>query len=193
MSAPSLAVPPPGSRFARRLSSVEATRENIQMGPTVVVPPQHLMAPSAASETATAFETARQRLESVATPGSPGYTPPATSVTDKYAYAFDIDGVLIRGGRPIPEAIEAMKMLNGENEYGIKVPYIFVTNGGGKTEAERCLQLSQQLEMEVSPGQFICGHTPMREMAEKYHTVLVVGGEGEKCRIVAEGYGFKDV
>lgn len=33
----------------------------------------------------------------------------------------------------------------------------------------------------------------MRDMAEKYHTVLVVGGEGEKCRIVAEGYGFKDV
>ncbi len=33
----------------------------------------------------------------------------------------------------------------------------------------------------------------MREMAEKYHTVLVMGGEGEKCRLVAEGYGFKDV
>lgn len=72
-------------------------------------------------------------------------------------------------------------------------PYIFVTNGGGKTEEERCLDLSRQLELEVSPGQFICGHTPMREMAEKYNTVLVVGGEGEKCRIVAEGYGFKDV
>ena len=72
-------------------------------------------------------------------------------------------------------------------------PYIFVTNGGGKTEEERCLQLSRQLEIEVSPGQFICGHTPMREMAERYGTVLVVGGEGEKCRHVAEGYGFKDV
>ena len=72
-------------------------------------------------------------------------------------------------------------------------PYIFVTNGGGKTEQERCIQLSQQLEIEVSPGQFICGHTPMREMADKYNTVLVIGGEGEKCRIVAEGYGFKDV
>lgn len=33
----------------------------------------------------------------------------------------------------------------------------------------------------------------MREMAEKYETVLVIGGEGEKCRQVAEGYGFKDV
>ena len=36
-------------------------------------------------------------------------------------------------------------------------PYIFVTNGGGKTEQERCLDLSRQLEMAVSPGQFICG------------------------------------
>ncbi len=33
----------------------------------------------------------------------------------------------------------------------------------------------------------------MREMAQKYGTVLVVGGEGDKCRAVAEGYGFKDV
>lgn len=33
----------------------------------------------------------------------------------------------------------------------------------------------------------------MKELAQKYKTVLVVGGEGEKCRQVAEGYGFKDV
>lgn len=33
----------------------------------------------------------------------------------------------------------------------------------------------------------------MRELVKQYHTVLVVGGEGEKCREVAEGYGFKDV
>lgn len=33
----------------------------------------------------------------------------------------------------------------------------------------------------------------MRELATKHRTVLVVGGEGEKCRQVAEGYGFQDV
>lgn len=33
----------------------------------------------------------------------------------------------------------------------------------------------------------------MREMAEIYDTVLVVGGEGEKCREVALDYGFKTV
>lgn len=51
-------------------------------------------------------------------PITPELAPP---VADDFAFAFDIDGVLIRGGRPIPEAIEAMKELNGENEYGIRV------------------------------------------------------------------------
>lgn len=51
-------------------------------------------------------------------PGTPQIDP---DVVDNFAFAFDIDGVLIRGGRPIPEAIEAMKVLNGENEFGIKV------------------------------------------------------------------------
>lgn len=60
-------------------------------------------------------------------------------------------------------------------------PHIFLTNGGGKTEEERCADLSRQLLQDIKPGKFICGHTPMREMASRYRTVLV-GGEGEKCR-----------
>ncbi|KAF7533269.1 hypothetical protein G7054_g7233 [Neopestalotiopsis clavispora] len=127
------------------------------------------------------------------TPPSEPVSPPGDLVADSFAFAFDIDGVLIRGGRAIPEAVEAMKVLNGQNEYGIKIPYIFLTNGGGKSEAERCKDLSKQMEIDISPAQFICGHTPMSEMATKYGTVLVVGGEGEKCRQVAESYGFTDV
>jgi hypothetical protein len=79
------------------------------------------MAPSDAHEVAAAMELARHELEDYSSPMSSPETPPETSVTDKYAFAFDIDGVLIRGGRPIPEAIEAMKVLNGKNSYGIKV------------------------------------------------------------------------
>jgi len=150
-----------------------------------------------AHELASAMNKARRRLDRLTPPASAVPTPftaaRQTTVTDKYAFAFDIDGVLIRGGNAIPEAIQAMRVLNGENRWGIKVPYIFVTNGGGKTEQARCIQLSEQLQHEVSPGQFICGHTPMRELAEKYKTVLIVGGQGETCRYVAEGYGFKDV
>lgn len=45
----------------------------------------------------------------------------SSAVADSFVFAFDIDGVLVRGGRPIPEAIEAMKVLDGENEYGMKM------------------------------------------------------------------------
>lgn len=87
------------------------------------MPPKHLEQPSDAHETAAGLEMAKHRLsvhdtaEGTTTPT----TLPATTTTDSYAFAFDIDGVLIRGGRPIPEAIEAMKVLNGQNEYGIKM------------------------------------------------------------------------
>ena len=107
----------------RRLSSATADFKGLSIGPHVVVPPQHMNSPSDAHETAAALELAKHRLkdpcssDDIVTPS----TSPETTTTDTYAFAFDIDGVLIRGGRPIPEAIEAMKVLNGQNEYGIKV------------------------------------------------------------------------
>ncbi|TAQ88080.1 hypothetical protein B7494_g3624 [Chlorociboria aeruginascens] len=212
MASSNLLSPPKGSRPGlRRLSSMTATEKEINSGGPVVIIPERLMVQRAQSFQggfAASMETARNELNelnledeegvlsqsssSPETPGSP-LTPSDAPTADSFAFAFDIDGVLIRGGRPIPAAIEAMKVLNGENEWGIRVPYIFLTNGGGKTEAERCIDLSRQLDIEVAPAQFICGHTPMREMVAKYNTVLVVGGEGEKCRQVAEGYGFRDV
>lgn len=42
-------------------------------------------------------------------------------VSDQFAFGFDIDGVLMKGGQPIPEAIQALRYINGENPYSIKV------------------------------------------------------------------------
>ncbi|KAI0133227.1 HAD-like domain-containing protein [Hypoxylon sp. NC0597] len=109
------------------------------------------------------------------------------------AFAFDIDGVLVHGDRLIPEGKRALEILNGDNELGIKIPHIFLTNGSGKPEKDRCEQLSRILQNPVSTDQFIQSHTPMSALAEYYNTVLVVGGEGYKCREVAEQYGFKDI
>lgn len=110
----------------RRLSSVEATRADLVGGPSVVVPPKHLMASSNAYELARSMEIAKNHLNedvssSEVTPRSTSPSGKPVITTDRYAYAFDIDGVLVRGGKPIPAAVEALKVLNGENEYGIKV------------------------------------------------------------------------
>ena len=109
------------------------------------------------------------------------------------AFVFDIDGVLVHGDRLIPEGKRALEILNGDNELGIKIPHIFLTNGSGKLEGPRCEQLSKILHNPISTDQFIQSHTPMRALADYYETVLVVGGEGYKCREVAQEYGFKNI
>lgn len=109
------------------------------------------------------------------------------------AFVFDIDGVLVHGDRLIPEGKQVLDILNGNNELGIKIPHIFLTNGSGKPELARVKQLSSILQNPISTEQFIQSHTPMRALAEYYSTVLVVGGEGYRCREVAEEYGFNDI
>lgn len=109
------------------------------------------------------------------------------------AFVFDIDGVLVHGDRLIPEGQRTLEILNGDNELGIKIPHIFLTNGSGKPEQARVEQISKILHQPISTEQFIQSHTPMSALAEYYNTVLVVGGEGYRCREVAEEYGFKDI
>ncbi|SGZ46344.1 CIC11C00000005037 [Sungouiella intermedia] len=110
-----------------------------------------------------------------------------------YAFCFDIDGVILRGPNTIPEAVEAIRMLNGDNKYNIKVPSIYVTNGGGKPELQRAEDLSKRLKTNIRIDQIIQGHTPMRDLVPLFKNVLVVGGVGNVCRNVAESYGFKNV
>ena len=116
-----------------------------------------------------------------------------TNVEDSFAFAFEIDGVLLRGGRAIKEAVEAMEVLNGDNEFGIKAPYIFITNSCGTFEAERCRHLSKQLEIDVSPGQFVFAQTPMDGFVERYETVLVVGGVANMDRHEVLGDRFRNI
>ena len=112
---------PPKRQHLRRLSSRTAADLSGIEGPFVITPDKHLNVPSDAHETAAAMEMAKRHLGLCSSGSSTPITPTDTQVTDHYAFAFDIDGVLIRGGDPIPEAVEAMRVLNGQNEYGIKV------------------------------------------------------------------------
>jgi hypothetical protein len=132
MAASESLTPPTPRLGLRRLSSMTATPRDLTKGGPVVVVPERLMTQSTNSHHggfAASMETARQELSTMDLEeealASPTASTPITTVdmptTDSFAFAFDIDGVLIRGGRPIPEAVEAMRVLNGANEYGIKV------------------------------------------------------------------------
>ncbi len=106
------------------------------------------------------------------------------------AFAFDIDGVLLRSNTILPGASETLQHLAN-----IGVPFIFLTNSGGAHESKRIENLSQQLSVPLLEDQFVQSHTPIRAMVERYRNenVLIIGGVGNACREVAEMYGFQSV
>ncbi len=114
----------------------------------------------------------------------------SSSLKKKIAFAFDIDGVLIRGSKPLIEATKALNLLN-QND----IPFILLTNGGGKLEIERTNELSKKLNIMISKDQIIQSHTPFKNLINNFKNVLIIGGtdENDKTRNVAKNYGFKNV
>lgn len=111
---------------AVRLDSLDISRADLYGGPNVVPPPKHLMA-STSDHISKLSEMTKQHAEAeisseddTSLVNTPMSTPPIIT-SDDFALAFDIDGVLIKGGKPIPEAIDTMKYINGDNPYGVKV------------------------------------------------------------------------
>ncbi|KAI0047560.1 HAD-superfamily subfamily IIA hydrolase [Auriscalpium vulgare] len=90
------------------------------------------------------------------------------------AFAFDIDGVLLRDAVVLPEAKRALASPDGANALGVKIPYILIT-----------------------PANLIQAHTILKSHTHEYadKNVLVLGGRRDVLRKVAEGcvYGLKNV
>lgn len=102
--------------------------------------------------------------------------------------AIDIDGVIVKGGTLIPGAEKAIQKLISN-----KVPFVFVSNGGGSLESKKAEDLSKKLDVEIVPEQVIVCHTPFKGLVEKYgdSPILILGRED--CLEVAQSYGFKQV
>ncbi|OAP61156.1 TIGR01456 family HAD hydrolase [Fonsecaea erecta] len=110
-----------------------------------------------------------------------------------FAFAFDIDGVLVRSSKPIPRASSTLRFLQRN-----RIPFILLTNGGGKHESERVKDLSVTLSVPLDTSNFIQSHTPFAELIHgeeslRHKCIMVVGGEYGRCRNVAERYGFTNV
>ncbi|KAI0856406.1 HAD-superfamily subfamily IIA hydrolase [Xylaria cubensis] len=129
----------------------------------------------------------------------------------RFAFAFDIDGVLLHVAKPIPGATETLEYLQRHD-----IPFILLTNGGGKHERERVEDLSARLGVKLSTDNFVQSHTPFQELvhrswshsdrhphnelqdgAEKLgladKNILITGSDPAKSRLIAEAYGFRSV
>ncbi|KAF8846845.1 HAD-superfamily hydrolase [Acephala macrosclerotiorum] len=108
------------------------------------------------------------------------------------AFAFDIDGVLVRSKDALPGATQTLKMLQRRN-----IPFILLTNGGGSTEKDHVAILGRRLGLAglLHEKQFVQSHSPYHSLVPMYanQNILVLGGTGSKIRDVAHAYGFKNV
>lgn len=104
-----------------------------------------------------------------------------------FAFAFDVDGVLVRGSTAIPRARAALQKL-----HDFSVPFILLTNGGGLTEAAHAERVSLRLGMKIEEEQFVQSHTPFKMHVDKYKGkhVLVLGGSRDLIKQLAAAYGF---
>ena len=65
-----------------------------------------------------------------------------------FGFLLDIDGVLVRGHRVIPAALEAFRRL--VNSHGqLRVPVVFVTNAGNILQQSKAQELSALLGFKV--------------------------------------------
>ncbi|KAM7496669.1 hypothetical protein LguiA_021083 [Lonicera macranthoides] len=109
-----------------------------------------------------------------------------------FGIAFDIDGVILRGETPVGNSPKALKRLYDDCGT-LKIPYAFLTNGGGIPESKRASQLSKLLGINISPLQVIQGHSPFKQLVNRFENELIIAvGKGEPAAVMTE-YGFKNV
>jgi ribonucleotide monophosphatase NagD (HAD superfamily) len=91
----------------------------------------------------------------------------------------------------LPGAADSLALLK---EQGI--PFILLTNGGGKHETERIAEISEKLGIPLDATDIVQSHSPFAELVKgseetsplEHKCVLVAGGDGDNCRRVAEQY-----
>ncbi|KAL6645771.1 hypothetical protein ACP70R_017379 [Stipagrostis hirtigluma subsp. patula] len=121
-----------------------------------------------------------------------------------FGIAFDIDGVILRGRSPIGGSPRAIRRLYSEDGT-LKIPFLFLTNGGGVPEHRRALELSELLGVNISPAQGRAWPFSLQRAGESHlnenpfsghcsfeDDLIVAVGKGEPAVVMSE-YGFRKV
>eukprot|EP00891_Asterochloris_glomerata_P004853 jgi/Astpho2/4853/fgenesh1_pg.00069_%23_10_t len=115
---------------------------------------------------------------------------PSTAAMPEFGLVFDIDGVLIRGWDILPNAKEALRKVHDSG-----VPYLFVTNNGMDTEAERAKILTKQFDIPVTTKNMVLNHSALQNHSAEFKDklVLVTGYSRTDLKEVLRSYGYHKV
>ncbi|XP_012862028.2 haloacid dehalogenase-like hydrolase domain-containing 5, partial [Echinops telfairi] len=116
---------------------------------------------------------------------------PSQQSQPTFGFLLDIDGVLVRGHKVIPAALEAFrKLVDAQGQF--RVPVVFVTNSGNILQHVKAQELSSLFGFKVDPDQVILCHSPMELFSQFHGKRMLVSGQGplvENARLL----GFRHV
>lgn len=96
--------------------------------------------------------------------------------------------MLVRGQKALPKAGETLTFLKEQC-----IPFLLLTNGGGYHEEKRATKLTQEIGVPIDARMIVQSHTPFANLeVYKEGTALIIGGERDSCRQVAELYGLSN-
>uniref|UniRef100_A0A3Q1GFC8 Haloacid dehalogenase like hydrolase domain containing 5 n=1 Tax=Acanthochromis polyacanthus TaxID=80966 RepID=A0A3Q1GFC8_9TELE len=104
---------------------------------------------------------------------------------------FDVDGVLLRGRSVLPGARQAIRKLLDQNN-NFLFPVVFVTNAGSCQRRDKAEQLSNLLDVQITPEQVVLSHSPLQMMKSFHDRCVLVCGQGSTTNI-ANTLGFQKV
>lgn len=98
------------------------------------------------------------------------------------AIICDIDGVVLRGKGMIGNSSSIIQKL--KSFAATKIPFYFLTNGGGILEKEKASVMNDLLSLEgsskIEPEEIILNFTPLREITQQFkRDFVVVLGSGK--------------
>jgi len=108
-----------------------------------------------------------------------------------FGILFDIDGVIMKGSKVLPQAIKAFDFLTDEVG-NFCVPVAFVTNAGSVLRQAKADQLSETLGVKVEPEQVVMSHSPFKMFKDYHQRHVLVVGQGS-VREFAKHLGFNNV
>nr|XP_044611660.1 haloacid dehalogenase-like hydrolase domain-containing 5 isoform X1 [Equus asinus] len=120
-----------------------------------------------------------------------GYAAGPAQSPPTFGFLLDIDGVLVRGHRVIPAALEAFRRLL-DSQGQLRVPVVFVTNAGNILQHGKAQELSALLGFKVEPDQVILSHSPMKLFSQYHRRRMLVSGQGPLVEN-ARALGFENV
>lgn len=108
-----------------------------------------------------------------------------------FGILFDIDGVIMRGSKVLPQAPGAFAKLTDQHGK-FRVPTVFVTNAGNCLRQTKADQLSSWLNVKISEDQVVMSHSPLKMFKEYHDKHVLVVGQGP-VREIADNLGFTKV